>query len=209
MVRADSDLMKQAILNLVLNGSPGDCRKGGALTLAGAGARTRQSSRKFRDQGRGKSQRNFRKKSFRTLLHDKKKKGQASGWLRTSQIVDWHYGSVDFESTVGGWYDFSGCGLPGSQSESRGPEGSIGSVVIHEDRGNLGHAASGDASKLLWDWRPFSWHCRWLPCCHPARYCRCRSPALLPVRAAVADGKKTQKTETDQSQQKRGWPEAG
>ncbi len=97
MVRADSDLMKQAILNLVLNGVQA-MSKGGALTLA-AQREDETILTEVRDQGAGIPA-ELQEKVFE-LYFTTKKEGTGIGLAQTSQIVDWHYGSVDFESTVG------------------------------------------------------------------------------------------------------------
>ncbi len=97
LVRVDSDLMKQAILNLVLNGVQA-MTKGGTLTLASQ----RQDETvltEVRDQGAGIPP-ELQEKVFE-LYFTTKKEGTGIGLAQTSQIVDWHYGSVDFESTVG------------------------------------------------------------------------------------------------------------
>jgi signal transduction histidine kinase len=97
MVRADSDLMKQAILNLVLNGVQA-MTTGGTLTLA---ARRQDDTiiTEVRDQGAGIPP-ELQEKVFE-LYFTTKKEGTGIGLAQTSQIIEWHYGSVDFESTVG------------------------------------------------------------------------------------------------------------
>jgi signal transduction histidine kinase len=97
MVRVDSDLMKQAILNLVLNGVQA-MTKGGMLTLT-AQRQDETVLAEVRDQGGGIPP-ELQEKVFE-LYFTTKKEGTGIGLAQTSQIVDWHYGSVDFESTVG------------------------------------------------------------------------------------------------------------
>lgn len=93
-VKVDIDLMKQAILNVVINGvqaMPG----GGILTIS---ARRESDTvlAEVQDQGGG----------IPKELHDKvfelyfttRKEGSGIGLAQTYQILQWHYGSVDFES---------------------------------------------------------------------------------------------------------------
>src|SRR5882672_8592922 len=98
MVRVDSDLMKQAILNLVLNGVQAMTKGGGTLTLV-AQRQDDTVLTEVRDQGAGIPP-ELQEKVFE-LYFTTKKEGTGIGLAQTSQIVDWHYGSVDFESTVG------------------------------------------------------------------------------------------------------------
>ena len=97
LVRVDVDLMKQAILNLVINGVQA-MTKGGALTLA-AQRKDDAVVTEIRDQGAGIPP-ELQEKVFE-LYFTTKKEGTGIGLAQTSQILDWHYGSVDFESTVG------------------------------------------------------------------------------------------------------------
>jgi signal transduction histidine kinase len=97
MVRVDIDLMKQAILNLVLNGVQA-MNNGGTLTLA-AQRKDEAVITEVRDQGSGIPP-ELQEKVFE-LYFTTKKEGTGIGLAQTSQILDWHYGSVDFESTVG------------------------------------------------------------------------------------------------------------
>ena len=93
-VKVDIDLMKQAILNVVLNGVQA-MPHGGLLTIS---ARRENGIvlAEVRDQGGG----------IPKELHDKvfelyfttKKEGSGIGLAQTYQILQWHYGSVDFES---------------------------------------------------------------------------------------------------------------
>jgi len=97
MVRVDIDLMKQATLNLVLNGVQA-MNNGGTLTLA-AQRKDEAVITEVRDQGSGIPP-ELQEKVFE-LYFTTKKEGTGIGLAQTSQILDWHYGSVDFESTVG------------------------------------------------------------------------------------------------------------
>lgn len=93
-VKVDIDLMKQAILNVVLNGVQA-MPHGGLLTIS-ARHENGIALAEVQDQGAG----------IPKELHDKvfelyfttKKEGSGIGLAQTYQILQWHYGSVDFES---------------------------------------------------------------------------------------------------------------
>lgn len=97
MVRADSDMLKQAVLNLVLNGVQA-MSQGGTLTLTSR-RNGEEVLTEIRDQGSG----------IPADLHDKvfelyfttKKGGSGIGLAQTYQIMQWHYGAVEFESAAG------------------------------------------------------------------------------------------------------------
>jgi PAS domain S-box-containing protein len=96
-VKIDIDLVKQAILNVVLNGvqaMPG----GGSLTIR---ARREEDTvvTEIKDQGTGIPP-EVQDKIFE-LYFTTKKSGSGIGLAQTYQIMQWHYGSVDFESAVG------------------------------------------------------------------------------------------------------------
>ena len=96
-VRVDSDFMKQAILNVVLNGvqaMPG----GGNLKVSGRCDEDVVVT-EIRDQGGGIPQ-EVQDKIFE-LYFTTKKDGSGIGLAQTYQILQWHYGSVDFESRDG------------------------------------------------------------------------------------------------------------
>ncbi|HEX7424999.1 MAG TPA: ATP-binding protein [Terriglobales bacterium] len=99
MVRVDSDLMKQAILNLVLNGVQ-SMNEGGTLTL-----KTRRDDEmilaEVMDQGCGIPP-EAQEKIFELYFTTKGDKGGSGiGLAQTYQIMQWHYGSVEFDSIVG------------------------------------------------------------------------------------------------------------
>ena len=97
LVRVDPDLMKQAILNLVLNGvqaMPG----GGTLALS-AQREGEVVLAEVRDEGSGIPA-ELQEKVFE-LYFTTKKGGSGIGLAQTYQVMQWHYGSVDFESKVG------------------------------------------------------------------------------------------------------------
>jgi signal transduction histidine kinase len=93
-IKADVDLMKQAFLNVVINGVQA-MPEGGLLTIS---ARRENNAvvAEVRDSGGG----------IPGDLHDKifelyfttKKDGSGIGLAQTYQVLQWHYGSVDFES---------------------------------------------------------------------------------------------------------------
>lgn len=97
-VKVDIDLMKQAILNVVINGVQAMPR-GGPLTVS-ARRENGLALAEVLDQGGG----------IPKELHDKvfelyfttKKEGSGIGLAQTYQILQWHYGSVDFESASTG-----------------------------------------------------------------------------------------------------------
>ncbi|MGA8618022.1 MAG: ATP-binding protein [Candidatus Sulfotelmatobacter sp.] len=96
-VRADLDFMKQALLNVVLNGIQA-MPQGGQLSIA---ARRDDDVviAEIRDRGVGIA-REVQNKIFE-LYFTTKKDGNGIGLAQTYQILDWHYGSVDFESAEG------------------------------------------------------------------------------------------------------------
>ena len=99
MVRVDSDLMQQAILNLVLNGVQ-SMSAGGELTLK---ARRDEETilAEVLDQGCGIPP-EAQEKIFELYYTTKGDKGGSGiGLAQTYQIMQWHYGSVEFDSIVG------------------------------------------------------------------------------------------------------------
>lgn len=96
-VKADVDLMKQAILNVVINGVQA-MPQGGQLTIS---ARRENNAvvAEVQDQGGG-IPKDMREKIFE-LYFTTKKDGSGIGLAQTYQILQWHYGSVDFESVEG------------------------------------------------------------------------------------------------------------
>jgi signal transduction histidine kinase len=96
-VKADLDLMKQALLNVVLNGIQA-MPQGGKLTIA---ARREENAviAEIGDRGMG-IPREVQDKIFE-LYFTTKKEGNGIGLAQTYQILQWHYGSVEFESSEG------------------------------------------------------------------------------------------------------------
>ncbi len=93
-VKVDLDLMKQALLNVVINGVQA-MPEGGFLTIS---ARRENNAvvAEIRDEGKGIPQ-DMREKIFE-LYFTTKKDGSGIGLAQTYQILQWHYGTVDFES---------------------------------------------------------------------------------------------------------------
>jgi len=99
MVRVDSDLMKQAILNLVINGVQAMAH-GGTLTVMGH-CEDEMVVAEVRDQGNGIPP-EAQEKIFELYYTTKKEQGGSGiGLAETYQIMQWHYGSIEFDSIVG------------------------------------------------------------------------------------------------------------
>jgi signal transduction histidine kinase len=96
-IKADLDFMKQALLNVVLNGILA-MPEGGPLTIS---ARCEEDSvvAEIRDEGVGIAQ-DVQDKIFE-LYFTTRKDGNGIGLAQTYQILQWHYGSVGFESKEG------------------------------------------------------------------------------------------------------------
>jgi signal transduction histidine kinase len=96
-IKVDIDLMKQALLNVVINGVQA-MPEGGLLAIS---ARRENNTvvAEIRDEGKGIPQ-DMRDKIFE-LYFTTKKDGSGIGLAQTYQILQWHYGSVDFESAEG------------------------------------------------------------------------------------------------------------
>jgi len=93
-VKVDTDFMKQAILNVVLNGIQA-MPQGGTLTIS-AQREDEIVITDVRDQGSGISP-EIQEKIFE-LYFTTKKGGSGIGLAQTYQILQWHDGSVDFET---------------------------------------------------------------------------------------------------------------
>lgn len=99
LVRVDTDLMKQAILNLVINGVQ-SMEKGGMLTIT-AFREEENIVGEVCDQGSGIPA-DAREKIFELYFTTKGDQGGSGiGLAQTYQIMQWHYGSVEFESIMG------------------------------------------------------------------------------------------------------------
>jgi signal transduction histidine kinase len=97
IIKADLDLMKQALLNVVINGIQ-SMSQGGQLTIA---AHREENSvvAEISDQGSGIPL-DAQDKIFE-LYFTTKKDGSGIGLAQTYQILQWHYGSVEFQSAEG------------------------------------------------------------------------------------------------------------
>jgi signal transduction histidine kinase len=96
-VKVDLDFIKQALLNVVVNGIQA-MPNGGRLLIS---ARRDEDAviSEVHDQGAG-IPREVQNKIFE-LYFTTKKEGNGIGLAQTYQILEWHYGSVDFESIEG------------------------------------------------------------------------------------------------------------
>jgi signal transduction histidine kinase len=96
-VKVDTDFMKQAIMNVVLNGVQA-ISEGGTLTIS-----TRRDEGiaviEIRDTGSG-IPKEVQDKIFE-LYFTTKRTGSGIGLAQTYQVLHWHNGSVDFESEEG------------------------------------------------------------------------------------------------------------
>ncbi len=96
-LKVDTDLMKQALLNVVLNGVQA-MPQGGLLTIS-AHREDDVAVAEVCDRGSGIPH-DVQNKIFE-LYFTTKKDGSGIGLAQTYQILQWHYGSVEFESTEG------------------------------------------------------------------------------------------------------------
>ena len=96
-IKADVDLIKQALLNVVLNGIQA-MPQGGVLTIS-ARREDEVVVAEVYDRGGGIPQ-ELHDKVFE-LYFTTKKDGSGIGLAQTYQILQWHYGTVEFESTEG------------------------------------------------------------------------------------------------------------
>jgi len=97
VVKVDTDFMKQAILNVILNGVQAMPR-GGILNISSR-REDEMIVTAIRDQGAGIPP-EVQEKMFE-LYFTTKKNGSGIGLAQTYQVMQWHYGSVDFESIAG------------------------------------------------------------------------------------------------------------
>ncbi|HEY6770327.1 MAG TPA: ATP-binding protein [Candidatus Sulfotelmatobacter sp.] len=97
LVNVDTDLMKQALLNVVLNGVQA-MADGGKLSISAHRSDDMVVVEVF-DRGGGIPT-DVQDKIFE-LYFTTKKEGSGIGLAQTYQILQWHYGSVEFESTEG------------------------------------------------------------------------------------------------------------
>jgi len=124
-VRIDSDLVKQAILNIVLNGVQA-MPEGGTLRITskreGEGALV-----SIRDQGGGIPE-NIRDKVF-NLYFTTKSGGSGIGLAMAYRVVQLHHGSVEFTSIMEHgttfYLRFPLAEIPGGEQSAVAPEGSV------------------------------------------------------------------------------------
>jgi signal transduction histidine kinase len=96
-VRVDVDVMKQAILNVIINGMQA-MPQGGTLTISVQ--RDEDSAvTEIRDEGIGIPH-DLQEKIFE-LYFSTRKGGSGIGLAQTYQALQWHYGSIDFETVEG------------------------------------------------------------------------------------------------------------
>jgi signal transduction histidine kinase len=112
IVNADIDLMKQALLNVVLNGVQA-MSEGGRLTISAHRDEDIVVAEIF-DRGGGIPT-DVQDKIFE-LYFTTKKEGSGIGLAQTYQILQWHNGSVEFESTEGRGTVFRFC-IPSARIE--------------------------------------------------------------------------------------------
>jgi PAS domain S-box-containing protein len=96
-VKVDVDVMKQAILNVIINGMQA-MPQGGTLTIS-AHRDEDNVITEIRDQGVGIPH-ELQEKIFE-LYFTTRKGGSGIGLAQTYQALQWHYGSIDFETVEG------------------------------------------------------------------------------------------------------------
>jgi PAS domain S-box-containing protein len=124
-VRIDPDLVKQAVLNVVLNGIQA-MPKGGKLTIR-ASRQDGIVSLGIQDQGAGIPP-EVRDKIF-NLYFTTKKKGSGIGLAMTYRVLQLHNGSVDFESRNGDGATFW-LRLPATENAQEAPPRPAGTVAV-------------------------------------------------------------------------------
>lgn len=95
IVKVDMDFMKQALLNVVINGEQA-MPSGGTLAIS-VRPEAGLAVVEVRDEGSG-IPKDVQDKIFE-LYFTTKKDGSGIGLAQTYQIMQWHYGSVDFETS--------------------------------------------------------------------------------------------------------------
>lgn len=115
-VKVDLDFMKQAILNIVLNGI--QSMPSGGILYVSAYKRDENAVTEISDHGSGIPP-EVQEKIFE-LYFTTKKGGSGIGLAQAYQVLQWHYGSIDFESVVGRGTTFR-LKLPLAESKSESP----------------------------------------------------------------------------------------
>jgi len=99
-VKVDSDFMKQAVMNVVLNGVQA-MPKGGSLVVTAGRDDHNNVITEIRDQGAGIPP-EIQDKVFELYFTTKRGSGGSGiGLAQTYQVMQWHYGSVNFDSAAG------------------------------------------------------------------------------------------------------------
>jgi signal transduction histidine kinase len=111
-VKVDTDFMKQAFVNVVLNGVQA-MPQGGVLAINARKDEHGGIISEIHDQGGGIPP-EIQEKIFE-LYFTTKKGGSGIGLAQTYQVLQWHYGSVDFDSVAGQGTTFRLC-LPSAES---------------------------------------------------------------------------------------------
>ncbi len=127
-IKADSDLMKQAFLNVVINGVQA-MPSGGTLTIA-ARREDHVIIAEVADEGGGIPQ-EAQDKIFE-LYFTTKKDGSGIGLAQTYQIMQWHYGSLEFDSTpqVGTTFRFQ---IPAAEQAGESSHEYAADTATHTD----------------------------------------------------------------------------
>ena len=128
-VKVDCDFLKQAILNVVINGIQA-MPEGGKLTIS-ANRDGENVLTEISDEGAGIPH-DVQEKIFE-LYFTTKKGGSGIGLAQTYQILQWHYGSVDFETVEGQGTTFR-LVLPVTRIEGNGgSEATVASTLSSPD----------------------------------------------------------------------------
>ena len=98
IVKVDADLLKQALLNVVLNGAQA-MAEGGELSVGLGGGSALCNHGKAQDHGEGIPD-EIRSKIF-DLFFTTKRDGSGIGLAMTYRILQLHHGQLDVESKVG------------------------------------------------------------------------------------------------------------
>jgi signal transduction histidine kinase len=129
-VKIDTDFIKQAMLNVVLNGIQA-MPEGGRLSIS-AQRDAESVTTEIRDEGAGIPH-DVQEKIFE-LYFTTKKGGSGIGLAQTYQILQWHYGSIEFETVEGQGTSFR-LFLPVTEAraEANGGEATVASTLISPD----------------------------------------------------------------------------
>ncbi len=130
-VRGDRDLLKQALLNVVMNGVQA-MPQGGQLDLQLERAGEEWLLR-VRDEGHGIPP-ELRDKIFQLYFTTKQEKGSGIGLAMTFQVVQLHGGTIDFSSQVGRGTEFRIALPPAAGTEGRESAATPGEVVAGSGR---------------------------------------------------------------------------